>query len=174
MNGDNVEIDFDSKKRMKFAIVAFDEGEQSAVFANVVAKISEKYAENSAAWEEKLNSANEKYVALETEANELRQFKADTEAAAQKAVVDGVLEKFAKLAGIEEFDQLCLDHDGYSADQLEEKCYAIMGKNSMTAKFSCEPAKAPKLPVDSGARSAAKDEPYGGVFAEYGFNTAQN
>ena len=174
MNGDNVEIAFDSKKRMKFAIVAFDEGEQPAVFAEVLTQISKKYAENNAAWEEKLNGANEKYAELETEAKELRQFKADTEAAAQEAAVNGVLGKFAKLAGIEEFDALCANHDGYTAEALEEKCYAIMGRNSAAAKFSYEPTKSPKLPVDGGAKRTASDEPYGGVFAEYGFTSAQN
>lgn len=174
MNGDNVEISFDSKKRMKFAIVAFDEGEQPAVFAEVFTQISKKYAENNAAWEEKLNSANEKYTALESEAKELRQFKADTEDAAQKAAIDNVFEKFTKLAGIEEFDTLRMNHDGYTADTLEEKCYAIMGRNGIAAKFSCEPAKAPKLPVDGGTKRTASDEPYGGVFAEYGFTSAQN
>ncbi len=174
MNGDNVEIAFDSKKRMKFAIVAFDEGEQPAVFAEVFTQISKKYAENNAAWEEKLNSANEKYTALESEAKELRQFKADTEDAAQKAAIDNVFEKFTKLAGIEEFDTLRMNHDGYTADTLEEKCYAIMGRNGIAAKFSCEPAKAPKLPVDGGTKRTASEEPYGGVFAEYGFTSAQN
>lgn len=173
MNGDNVEIAFDSKKRMKFAIVAYDEGEQPAVFAEVFTEISKKYAASNAAWGEKLNGANEKYTALEAETKELRQFKADTEAAAQRAAADNVLKKFAKLTGIEEFDVLCLNHDGYSADALEEKCYAIMGRNS-AAKFSYEPTKTPKLPVDGGAKRTTSDEPYGGVFAEYGFSSVQN
>ena len=67
-----------------------------------------------------------------------------------------------------------MNHDGYTADTLEEKCYAIMGRNGIAAKFSCEPAKAPKLPVDGGTKRTASDEPYGGVFAEYGFTSAQN
>lgn len=174
MNGDNVEIDFDSKKRMKFAIVAYDEGEQPALFAEMFAQISQKFTENNTVWEEKLNGANEKYAELETETKELRQFKADTEAAAQEAAVNVVLGKFAKLAGIEEFDALFANHDGYTAEALEEKCYAIMGRNSAAAKFSYEPTKSPKLPVDGGAKRTASDEPYGGVFAEYGFNSVQN
>lgn len=174
MNGDNAEVAFDSKKRMKFAIVPYDEGEQTSVFAAVFAQISKQYADSTAAWEEKLGAANDKFAELEAEVNGLRQYKADIEAAEKKAAIDTVLEKFAKLSGIDEYDALVKSHDEHTAETIEEKCYAIMGRNGISAKFSCEPAKAPKLPVDGGAKRNTSDEPYGGVFAEYGFNSAQN
>ena len=47
---------------------------------------------------------------------------------------------------------------------LEEKCFAIRGRNCTAAKFSHEP-KTPKLPVE---KHDTEPEPYGGLFAKYG------
>ena len=52
----------------------------------------------------------------------------------------------------------------YAVDVLEEKCYAIRGRNGTAAKFSVEP-KSPKLVVE---KTSVTPEPYGGVFTEYG------
>ena len=52
-------------------------------------------------------------------------------------------------------------------EDLEEKCYAIRGRNGSVAKFSYEP-KAPKLPVE---KNNVTPEPYGGVFTEFGITS---
>ena len=49
-------------------------------------------------------------------------------------------------------------------ETLEEKCFAIRGRNGTAAKFSHEP-KTPKLPVE---KHDTEPEPYGGLFAKYG------
>ena len=82
MNGDNVVIDFESKKRMKFAIVDFDEGEQSAPFAGVFEEITKQYTANDTQWSEKYQTASDTITSMENELGTLRQFKTDTEAAA--------------------------------------------------------------------------------------------
>ena len=52
---------------------------------------------------------------------------------------------------------------------LEEKCFAIRGRNGAMAKFSNEP-RTPKLPVDT---HNTEFEPYGGLFAKYGVSAAK-
>ena len=169
MDGDNVVIDFASKKRKKFSIVDYDEGEQRSVFAEVYALVAQKYADNETQWSEKYQEAENKYSAAQEELAGLRQYKADAENAAKEAACQEVLGRFAKLAGVEEFDALCGDHAAYSVEALEEKCYAILGRNGVTEKFAFEP-KSPKLPIDNNAGRNTDTEPYGGVFVKYGIH----
>lgn len=167
MNGDNVVIDFASKKRMKFAIVAFDEGEQSNPMAHVFAAAVEKYTTNDTQWAEKYQAASDTISTMQTELDTLRQFKTETEGAIEKGKRDEVFAQFEDLVGVEAFEKLRENSAQYSIEDLEEKCYALRGRNGTTVKFSHEP-KAPKLPVE---KTGVKPEPYGGVFAEYGITS---
>lgn len=163
-NGDNVAINFAEKKRKKFAIVDFDEGEQTAAFAAVFAEMTEKFNESNSQWEQKYQTASDTISSMESELGTLRQFKTDTEDAIAKGERDEVFAQFEDLIGVEAFENLRKHCTEYSIEDLEEKCYAIRGRNGTTAKFSCEP-KAPKLPIE---QTNITPEPYGGVFAEYG------
>ena len=165
MNGDNVVIDFESKKRMKFAIVDFDEGEQAAPFAGVFEEITKQYTENDTQWSEKYQTASDTITSMENELGTLRQFKTDTEAAAKAAAQEEVFAQFEDLVGVEEFDALREHCAEYELDALEEKCYAIRGRKGTTAKFTTE-SKPPKLKVDKTA--PVSNDPYGGLFARYG------
>lgn len=165
MNGDNVVIDFESKKRMKFAIVDFDEGEQAAPFAGVFEEITKQYTENDTQWSEKYQTASDTITSMENELGTLRQFKTDTEEAALAVARDEVFAQFEDLVGVEEFDALREHCAEYELDALEEKCYAIRGRKGTTAKFTTE-SKPPKLKVDKTA--PVSNDPYGGLFARYG------
>ena len=165
MNGDNVVIDFESKKRMKFAIVDFDEGEQPAPFAGVFEEITKQYTANDTQWSEKYQTASDTITSMENELGTLRQFKTDTEAAAKAAAQEEVFAQFEDLVGVEEFDALREHCAEYELDALEEKCYAIRGRKGTTAKFTTE-SKPPKLKVDKTA--SVSNDPYGGLFARYG------
>ncbi len=170
MNGDNVTVHFADKQRKKFSIVDFDEGEQTAAFAAVFEVVSEKLNASNAQWQQKYQAATEKISSMECELDTLRKFQAETNAAAEKGERDKVFAQFEDLIGIEAFEALreqCLD---FSVEDLEEKCYAIRGRNGIPAKFSQEP-KPPKLPIEKTA--AFSQEPYGGIFAEYGFPVKQ-
>lgn len=165
MNGDHVVIDFESRKRKKFAVVDFDEGEQSAVFEAAFSKMSAAYTENDSRWAEKYQSASEKINSMEAELEGLRQFKADAENKAAMHAREDVLSDFEKeLSGIDAFETLRETCQQYSVEELEEKCFAIKGKN-LSGKFSLQGQKPPRLPVEKGAKGK---EPYGGIFAEYG------
>ena len=139
MNGDAVDIDYDSKKRYKFSIVEFDEGEQAD-------KLGEFYA--------KATKETEVY----------KQFKADVEAQEAKAAREEILSKFTDLANNEEFTALVEKSAEFDCDTLLEKCYAIRGKCSTVEKVTFS-NKAPKLCVET---KETEEEPYGGLFTKYG------
>lgn len=177
MNGDHVVIDFDSKKRMKFAIVEFDEGEQASPFGAAFEMIAEKYRQNDTDWNSKFSEASEKIEQMTASINEmteslselesLREYKLNTEAAIADAQRADVLSKFTELVGIEEFDQLSGNCSEFTAEELEEKCFAIRGRNIQQLKFSVEP-KVSKIKIDK-VRPADNDpEPYGDLFVKYG------
>lgn len=169
MDGDRVVVDFAGKKRMKIALVPFDEGGQANPISDMFAKIVEKYTTNDAKWADKYQTASDTILSMENELGTLRQFKTDTENAAANSERTKVLTQFEDLAGIEAFEKLRENCAKYTKEDLEEKCYAIRGRNGMTAKFSVEP-KPPKLPVEQKGDMTG-GEPYGGIFAEYGFST---
>ena len=169
MNGDHVVIDFDSKKRKKVMFVDFDEGEQANPFAQVFTTAIEKYSANDAQWSARYQEAASEIETMNSELTELRQFRETIEADEHERELNNVLAQFEDLAGVEAFEVLRNELGDYSADALEEKCYAIRGRLGAGAKFSKEP-RAPKLKV---SKSDDRDdaEPYGGLFQKYGAGT---
>ena len=165
MDGDSVVIDFDSKKRKKYVIADFDEGEQASPFAPVFAQMEQKIQDN-AEWEAKYQTASNTIASMETELDELRKFKSDTESAIAQSERDEVFAQFEDLIGVEAFEALrdaCADYD---IETLEEKCYAIRGRQTPSGKFAYEP-KAPKQKV---VKEDRDNLPYNGVFEKYGFS----
>ncbi|MBP5462522.1 MAG: hypothetical protein J6Y20_10385 [Lachnospiraceae bacterium] len=166
IDGDNITIDYESKKRKKWEIVDFDEGEQPSPFAPVFEMMEQKLHDN-AEWEAKYQSASDTIASMETELGELRQFKTDTETAIAKGEKDKVFAQFEDLVGVEAFENLrehCMEYD---TETIEEKCYAIRGRNGTVAKFALE-NKTPKLKVD---KVEPTDEPYGGIMQKYGIGS---
>jgi len=166
MNGDNVIVDFDSKKRKKMAVVDFDEGEQQAAFADVFSAISTQYADSESKWTEKYQTASDTIATLEGELNSLRKFKDETEQSAMAQAREDIFAQFEDLAGIEAFEALRESCEKYSTDDLEEKCFSIRGRKQ-SGKFSLQ-TKAPKLPIE---KSNTATDPYGGIFAKYGIES---
>lgn len=165
MNGDNVVIDFNSKKRKKYAIVDFDEGEQASPIASVFAQMEQRIQDN-AEWEAKYQTASDTIASMKTELETLRKFKTDTEAAIAEGEREEIFAQFEDLAGVEEFEALRDNCAEYDIDTLEEKCYAIRGRQGVTAKFNLE-SKAPKIKIEKENHNKA---PYGGLFEKYGFS----
>ena len=168
VNGDSIVIDFECKKRKKYVIADFDEGEQPSPFAPMFAQMEQKI-QDGAQWEAKYHTASDTISTMETELGELRQFKADTESAALESAREKVFAQFEDLVGVEAFEALRENCAEYDAESLEEKCYAIRGRNGSVAKFSLE-NKTPKLKVD---KTDISTEPYGGIFTQYGIESNQ-
>lgn len=175
MNGDNVVIDFESKKRKKFSIVDFDEGDADlsykamfdvVVDASVSAKASELNAEFEATkteLEEKYNAASDTIRDMNNELEELRQYKQEQLDIKRTADEDAVFSMFADLNGIEAFEALKGDCSELSIEELEDKCFAIRGRNA-TQTFSAQKQKSTRLPIE---KNKMADEPYGGLFVEF-------
>lgn len=167
IDGDAVIIDFDSKKRKKYEIVDFDEGEQASPFAAVYTMLEEKIHSNTDL-EAKYQSASDTIASMKSELDTLRQFKADTDAAVAKTERDEIFAQFEDLSGVEAFEALKAEAEKYDVATLEEKCFAIRGKNTV-AKFSYDAGiKAPKIKVD---KNDTTTEPYGGLFRRYGIES---
>ena len=174
MNGDHVEVNFDSKKRKKFSIVDFDEGEQTASFAAVFSIVAAQHEAVTKEWSDKYELVSGQVSTLEAELDTLRKFKSDIEESADMQAREDVFTQFEDLTGVEAFDNLRENCLQYSLEDLEEKCFAIRGR-TQAGKFSIAEPKAPKLPIEkTGAAGAAADkEPYGGVFTEFGIAPKQ-
>lgn len=162
MDGDAIKIDFESKKRKKYAIVDFVEGttEDKAAFAVVIEEMAEQYHELTelhSATKAELATANEELAAL-------RQYKADASAELCEFRVAEMREKFADLAGIEEFEILCEHIGEYEKSEFEDKCYAVRGKN-VAANFS-KKTDSVRLPVMKHDEET-ENEPYGGLFTKF-------
>lgn len=163
MNGDAVVVDFETKKRMKFAIVEFDDGEQVMPFDQIFEDITAQYTANDTKWSEKYQAASDTIETMNNELDSLRQFKTDTEVAAAQVARDEIFAQFEDLDGVEEFESLRENCAQFDLDILEEKCYAIRGRNGSVAKFAKKP-DAPKLKVE---RTEPEDRVYGGLFEMY-------
>lgn len=175
MNGDSVVIDFTQKKRKKYVIADFDEGEsQASPFATDYALVANAYkevADSRDTYKSMLGEKTESYAKLEVEVDDLRKFKSDIESAQKQAERDSVFKKFEKLNGVEAFENLKEHCEDMTIEQIEEKCFAIKGRMSadfeQDAKFTLTPS-APKLPVDKAAGDGSAKEPYDGLFVKYG------
>lgn len=165
-NGDSVIVDFKCKKRMKHAIVPFDEGEQDSVFARVYSCLTSGLANANSDWESKYESVKQSMDDMCKELDSLKAYKADIEATAAKQEREGVFERFEDLVGVEAFESLRENCDDLNVDDIEEKCYAIRGRQQTGMKFSVTETKSPKLPIEKSF--SENNEPYGGVFTKYG------
>lgn len=170
VDGDATIVDFANGRRKKYAIVDFDgEETQESPFASIYEMI-EQYASNNADLEQKFQSASESMQSMTQELDELRAFKRETEDHAEAERRAAIFARFEDLAGVEAFEALRNSTEEISAEDLEEKCYAIRGRNAKpNAVFSAAPEHKPtKLIVE---RQHEDSEPYGGLFVEFGIGS---
>lgn len=168
LDGDSVKIDFDSKKRKKFDITDFDEGEQpdptvveplQSLFNELESRLSD-----NADMEAKYQTASDTIASMAEELGELRQFKADSDAKAMQAQRDEVFADFTDLDGIEEYEALKTNSDDFEIEDLREKCFAIRGRNIEKPEQKFSRYSHIRVPVNKDEFSS---RPYGGLFEEY-------
>lgn len=110
------------------------------------------------------------HTADNAEVEELRKFKADRLAEDHKVAVNDVLSQFTDLDGVELFEDLkktAFDFEDVAA--LEEKCFAIRGRNAKVKPESTK-NKDVRAPIVAQRREDESAEPYGGLFSLYGQN----
>ena len=111
----------------------------------------------------KTDSAKElKDVMAELE--ELREYKHNIEKQKRQVAIDNVLENFKDLQETDDFKELIKRVDDLTPEQLEDKCYAIVGKQAR-AKRQKQPQVAPKVNISASTKEkpSAKDDRYGGL-----------
>ena len=126
----------------------------------------EKKIQDNAELEAKYQTASDTIESMKAELDKLRKFKSDTEASIAQDARNEVFAQFEDLVGVEAFEALRDACDEMDIETLEEKCYAIRGRQAVTAKFGLEP-KTPKIKVEKGK---IENAPYGGIFEKYGFS----
>lgn len=172
-NGDVVTVNFADKKRKKFSIVDFDEGDTDLGFAHVYESISDiNHSQNKAEFETEKGELEAKYSeatntidSLNTEIAELRKFKEGKLKDERDEAEEAVFSEFEDLTGVEAFETLRENAGEYSIEDLEEKCFAIRGRKNSNMNFSTQ-RKTPKLPAHQ--HNKDNDEPYEGLFLKYG------
>lgn len=140
-DGDNVVVDFEAKKRKKYAIVDYDEGEQASPVGNsfeLAVEQCKKYCKQVKEDMDVLLSTQKKQQAEELFAR-----------------FDGQLEDVA------EYKILKASIDKYTIEELEEKLFALVGRQQFTVIEPKE--KAAKAPVFPHAEEP-DDAPYGSLF----------
>lgn len=111
----------------------------------------------------KTDSAKElKEIMAELE--ELREYKVTIEKQKRQVAIDSVLDNFKDLQETDDFKELIKGIDKLTPEQLEDKCYAIVGKQAR-AKRSKQPQVAPKVNISASTKDkpSAKDDRYGGL-----------
>lgn len=175
MDGDRVVIDFSGKKRMKLAVEPFDEGSADSPYRemfnavlekSVTAKTSElqsQFNTEKAALEKKYQEASGTIEQMNTELNELRQYKQQKLNDERNDAEGAVFAMFPDLNGIEAFEKLKENCAEMSIEDIEDKCFAIRGRHASQQTFSMPKSKTPRLPIEK----STADEPYGGLFVEF-------
>lgn len=121
--------------------------------------------DNSAEFEAKIAELNSIVETLTEENEELKQFKKDTDEANHKKLAEELFAKFS----LSEEDVKDLDVLALSIAEVEEKCYAILGKKaSQDMNFNLnkkEDNKSRTIAIDENIES--KDSKYGELFEKY-------
>lgn len=140
VDGDTVSIDFDNKKRKKYAIVDFIEGE-------VTFSLGAQIETTIGIAQEKYNELLNKYDAIVLKDKE------------EQASI--LLDKFAEdLGDMPEYNELVENSVQYSLKDLEDKLYALVGRKQK--KFEQERNGLAAPIINDGDKPVAK--PYGNYF----------
>jgi hypothetical protein len=101
----------------------------------------------------------EKYP--EDEFKSLRKFKSDKIEAERKEAEEEIFSEFdKKLSGNEEYETLKTNSKEYDLDELQEKCFTILGKTQINFSFNAKKQNTIKINIDSTPTSS---DPYGGL-----------
>lgn len=111
-----------------------------------------------------LEDANKTIEDLTKEVESLRKFKLDVEKQTHEAKVQEMFSNFQ----FNEEDVEGLDIHAFSLDEIESKCFEILGRKLASKKnFSKSKEDTIKLPLDNSKDENEKPKPYGDLFDKY-------
>lgn len=170
LDGDVPVVNFDAKQRMKYAIVPVDESEADDPISAVLSGMSAGIDEYIKSQDEKFNALNAEFSNAQEslkELDSLREFKKATDEAKATADREAVFAQFDDLVGVEAFEALKSNCADFDVGTIEEKCFAIRGRQGIKLNFSKnDNESALRMPVDH--KEPTEKEPYGGLFKEFG------
>lgn len=120
-----------------------------------------------------LDKIRNDYAVLESENEELKQYKENNELEIRNAAVNAVFAKFdEKLGDCEEYVSLKENNSNYSADEIEEKCFAILGRlNTTFAENGSATNGTNRITFSQHNNDTnAERKPYGGLFEVFSKN----
>lgn len=176
MNGDHVAIDFACRKRKKYSIVDFNEGDTTFSHQKMFEAVAKTAADSKAAelnaqfeaekaqMEERYAAASDTINSMNHELEELRSYKQNKLTDERAAAEDAVFAMFTDLNGVEAFEKLRKNCSELTIEDLEDKCFALRGRNATQTFAAQKQAKAPRLPIE---KNKSDDEPYKGLFLEF-------
>ena len=160
--------------------------DQNSVLATLTSDFEEMYLMwLTADQKTEINKQNSNYTKLQTEfdeykknyktsekdVDELRTYKADKTAAEHQAQIDAIFAKsdFESLKDNKEFINFKTNVGDMSLEDIENKCYAILGKVTAKSKanFSVKKPEIKAPVVVKVDTTPAPEDPYGGLFSEY-------
>ena len=174
INGDTVNVDFETKVRKKIMFVDFENGSEEFTYKHTFDKYGSRIesVKNSeiatiqSEAENKYAVAAQRIDELTAEIGALNEYKTQKIASERKADEDSIFSRFVELSGVDAFESLRLNCAEMTIEEIENKCFEIKGRH-MTAAFAMEGKPAVRLAVEQNGAKTDADEPYGGAFIKY-------
>lgn len=157
---DKISVDKDSKKRKKCVLVDYDDGEViPEVTFSIITDITSTFGEA--------------FSDINKEKSELETYKTNKISEEKKAEIEEVFSRFVNLNGVEEFEALKSSDLSMEASEVEEKCFAILGKQNFSLKTpEVQQPQKKNFKVDKHITPVSKissaNDPYGDLFEKYG------
>lgn len=113
------------------------------------------------------STLKEEYDALVSEVESLREYKNSVESAKRLEAENEVFAKFAVLESFDEYTSLKENASNYSIEEIEDKCFAIVGRHGINMFESAEDAEAPVSTKFSFVPEEKNVSKYGDLFERY-------
>lgn len=114
---------------------------------------------------DELDEIKNSYAAMSEEYAALKEYKQNSEAEKRANALNDIFAKFeTELNEVEEFKNLKSDNEKYSVSDVEEKCYALLGRKNSTFSFNGD--KSIRIGIDLADDNTVKN-PYGDLFNTY-------
>lgn len=160
VSGDVVSVDFACKKKKKYAIVDFNEGDAEFSLEEFTTPLVETAV---AAIQSELDTKDSELASLKAELDELSEYRNSKEAEAKDAILTS--DAYARLSDDEEFKKLVTDAESYTAEEIETKADLLLAKHIKKAgNFSLEKPEKPNNRVPFSLETDVEEKPYGDLF----------
>lgn len=178
IDGDNVFIDFDSKKRYKFDIVPFEDG--SATEFELYPKDAIEYAKQVKEKEVKKDTENKiteytlkidelktSYEELEKELVKLREFKKTTLEKQRKEQEEVLFKQYEELKDVEGYEKLKETASEFTIEELEKELALLYVKHKANFSLNSNKANTVKINIHKDNEEDKPESPYGDLFDKY-------